>query len=674
MLTKETKFNRFGLFKIIILIALALTESSYGQEKADLVLLNGKIYTADSSNHFAQAVAVKDSVILKVGSNSLIQNYVGSSTTVYNLHGKLVTPGLIDSHNHMVTAGENYYLTVNLMPPEVASIGDIQQKIAAAVAQEADSVWITGQGFFNLTDGRQPNRYDLDAVAPNNPVYIVHISGHMAVANSMALEIAGVDSSTQNPAGGVVEKDSLTGEPTGVLLNHYAMILVKEHIPVYTTGEYRQALEPIQEFYHDNGLTSIQDVNIGMINKLMAYKEADSLGMLTVRTAAYLTAETPQTVYNALNFLASDTTDYETSTLKFSGFKLLVDGYAPMSYCYEPTNGFYWDMGTWDPDTLKKVVSMIHDAGYQLAVHCMGDRAIDEILDALEYALNKNPRPNHRHRLEHCFIPTQEALQRIKDLNLVVSFQPGALYSSGESYRYIFGEDRTDRMMPIKTMLDMGIPLAFGSDFPTTPELSPQLALQEAIVRKTSKGNEIAPQEAIDRVTALKIHTLGSAFAAFEEDKKGSIEEGKLADMAVWSGDYFTVPISQIRNLTFDAVIIGGTVYMHSTTGIEIIPSPGKPKGLYLSQNYPNPFNSETKVSYSISKTGSASLAKVELAVFNILGQKVRTLVNKQQKPGSYTLIWDGKNDKGKIMSNGSYIYKLTVDNQSQSKIMILQK
>lgn len=674
MLIKKKLSNYCKPLQIAVLVILSFTGLSFSQEKADLVLLNGKIYTADSEDHFAQAVAVKDSVIIKVGANAIVQNYVGASTTVYNLKGRLITPGLIDSHNHMVTVGENYYLTIDLMPPEVKSISDVQQKIAATVANTAEGEWINGQGFFNMDEGRTPNRYDLDEVAPNNPVYIVHISGHMAVANSMALEIAGIDSSTKNPAGGVVEKDSLTNEPTGVLLNHYAMILVKQCMPNYTIEQYREALEPVLELYHDNGLTSIQDVNIGVVNKLLAYRDSDSLGTLSVRTTGYLTAETPQTVYNSLAFFASDTEKYETPMLKFGGFKLLVDGYAPMSYCYEPTNGFTWNMGTWDPDTLKKVVSMIHDADYQLAIHCMGDRAIDEALDALEYALQKNPKPNHRHRLEHCFIPTQEALQRIKDLGLVVSFQPGALYASGESYRYIFGESRIGRMMPIKTMLDMGIPLAFGSDYPTTPELKPQLALQEAIVRKTAHGNPIAPEEAIDRVTALKIHTLGSAYAEFNEDKKGSIEEGKLADMAVWSGDYFTVPISQIKDLTFDAVIVGGTVYKNSLTGIEVTPSPSIPKGFYLDQNYPNPFNLTTTIQYSIQGNNFNSSTNVKLTVFDILGQEVRRLVETKQKPGSYVVRWDGIDNKREIVPSGAYICKLTIGTQSQSKIMILQK
>ncbi|MFQ5604138.1 MAG: amidohydrolase family protein [bacterium] len=668
MITKKLSFS-FKPLGGLILNLLLFTGISFSQPTADLVLLNGKIYTADSEDHFAQAVAVKDSVIIKVGSNTLITNYIGASTTVYNLNGKLVTPGLIDSHTHMITAGETKVLALDFLPPKVKTISDIQQLIANEVQKKAAGEWIYGHGFFNLSDGRIPNRYDLDTVAPDNPVFIVHISGHMGVANSMALQIAGIDSSTQNPPGGVVEKDSLTGEPTGVLLNHYAMILVKEHIPPYTTEQYREALDPVLEFYHDNGITSIQDVNVGVLSKLMAYKEADSLGTLTVRTQIFLTAETAKTVYSALAFFAKDSVRYETPMLKFAGFKLLVDGYAPMSYCYEPTNGFTWNMATWDADTLNKVVSLIHDADYQLSIHCMGDRAIDMALDALEAALQKNPRENHRHRLEHCFIPTQSALQRIKNLGLVVSFQPGALYPSGESYRYIFGESRINRMMPIKTMYDMGIPLAFGSDYPTTPELMPQLALQEAIVRKTAKGNEIGPAERIDRVTALKIHTLGSAYAAFEEDKKGSLEEGKLADMAVWSGDYFTVPISQIKELTFDAVILGGSVYKHSVTGIDVSPSQTVPNDFQLLQNYPNPFNPTTTIQFQLPKTD-----RVTLKIYNLRGQEVQTLLDEVKQPGSYKIKWDGKNHYGRNVSTGLYVLRMEAGEFVLSKKIVLLK
>ena len=657
----------------VVLLACMCTYSASGQVKADLVLWNGKVYTANQLDQVAQAVAVKDSLILKVGSNTLIQGYVGENTHVINLNGRLVTPGLIDAHNHMVTAGETRVLSMNLLPPDVATIGEIQQKIQEELQHKQPGEWISGHGFFNLSDGRMPNRYDLDAVAPNNPVYIIHISGHMAVANSMALEIAGIDSSTQSPAGGIVEKDSLTNEPTGILFNHYAMILVHRHLPKHTTEEYCGAVNELGGLYHESGISGIHDVNVGLAEKLMAYKEADSLGIMPVRCNVLYTCETPQHVYHALNFFGDkDSTTYNSGRVKLGGFKLLLDGYAPMAWCYEPTDGITWELPTWDPDTLKKVTSMIHDAGYQIAMHCMGDRAIDLALDAYEYALQKNPRQDHRHRLEHCLIPRPGVLQRVKDLELVVSFQPGAMYYSGNSYRKIFGEERLLRLMPIKTFLEAGIPLAFGSDYPTEPDLMPQVALQEAIVRKTASGYEIAPDERIDRIQAIRCHTIGCAYAAFEEDMKGSIEDGKLADMAIWSGDYFTVPVAEIRNLTFDGVIIHGVLY--NTTNTAVNPyrykSVGKSDGSMIAA-FPNPFNSSLSIEYTV--TGSSTVP-VDLEIFNALGRKVASLKQGKKKPGKYRVIWDGKNDAGLDVASGVYICRLNVaGNISSLRVSFLQ-
>ncbi len=206
---------------LFVILCSLLSTSVPAQDNADVVLLNGKIYTANDLDQFAQAVAIRDSVILKVGSTSLVRTYVGDNTMVYNLNGKLVTPGFIDAHNHMVTAAETKVLSMNLLPPDIQNIADIQDRIKDEIDIKPAGEWIYGHGFFNLSDGRMPNRYDLDTVAPENPVYIIHISGHMAVANSMALEIAGIDSSTTSPAGGIVEKDSITNEPTGILFNHF---------------------------------------------------------------------------------------------------------------------------------------------------------------------------------------------------------------------------------------------------------------------------------------------------------------------------------------------------------------------------------------------------------------------------------------------------------------------
>jgi hypothetical protein len=642
------------------------------QDKADVVLLNGKIYTANDRDQFAQGVAIRDSIILKVGSNTLIRTYIDDNTVVYNLNGKLVTPGFIDSHNHMVTAAETKVLSMNLLPPDIQSIDDIQERIKTELERKEPGEWVYGHGFFNLSDGRMPNRYDLDAIAPENPVYIIHISGHMAVANSMALTIAGIDSSTVSPPGGIVEKDSVTNEPTGILFNHYAMILVHKHLPQYSIQEYRAALETLLDEYHKAGITSIHDVNVGMTEKLMAYKEADSLNTLKVRCNVLYTCEVPQHVYHALNYFgAKDSTTYETGMLKLGGFKLLLDGYAPMAYCYEPTDGITWELGTWDPDTLKKVTSMIHEAGYQIAMHCMGDRAIDMALDAYEHALQKTPKPDHRHRLEHCLIPTQEAIQRIKQLGLIVSVQPGALYFSGNSYRKIFGEERLERFMPIKTMLDMAIPLAFGSDYPTEPDLNPLLALQEAIVRKTASGYEIAPNERIGRMQAIRLHTIGSAYAAFEEDSKGSIEDGKLADMVVWSDDYFSVPVSEIKDLILTSVIVNGVVYQNDLTGVTVNDSKAVPGNCELYQTFPNPFNGTVSIDYTIK---SNRPVPVNLTIYNLMGQKVATLLDKAQTAGRYHIVWDGKDAAGQTVAGGLYICALTVQKQKQYARMLYQK
>jgi hypothetical protein len=299
----------------------------------------------------------------------------------------------------------------------------------------------------------------------------------------------------------------------------------------------------------------------------------------------------------------------------------------------------------------------------------MGDKAIDMALDALEGALAVAPREDHRHRLEHCLIPTDAALLRIRQLGLVVSVQAAAMFFSGDAYRTIFGDTRVQRLMPIKTMLDMGIPVAFGSDFPTVPEFKPQLALQEAIVRKTKSGYEINLDERIDRTTALRLHTMGSAYASFDENIKGSIEEGKLADMTVWSGDYGTVLVSQIKDLEIEMLIIGGIIYQNPAVGVEHDHHLEKPKSFALYQNFPNPFNSSTEIKYQIAKG-----IHVTLEVYNILGERVKILVDKTRTPGHYTVQWNGRNEEGREVSSGVYWYRIITGDFVRIRQMVLQK
>ncbi|MFQ5824326.1 MAG: amidohydrolase family protein [bacterium] len=651
---------------ISVIMVLVLLSSfpgqSGGQTYADLVLKNGKIITVDANDTIAQAVAVKDSIIIKVGTNEDIQPFIGPDTDSLDLNGKIVTPGLIDSHTHLMYYGqaENDYL--NLRPPGVTSIADIVSRVAERISQLSSGEWVIGDGFFQLTDGRLPTRWDLDPVSPNNPVFLNSIGGHFGTANSKALEIAGIDKNTPNPVGGIIEKDSTTGEPTGVLWNHPAMDLVRRYYPVFTVEDLVNDVKFAQERYVAEGLTSFQDVNTRGATRFQAYLA--SKDELKLRGFLLFTVERPEDATLSLEHSQL----FTGPMLSFGGNKFLLDGQPPTSYTYAPHPGPSYNLPTWNPDTLKTVVKELHRAGRQLAFHVMGDKAIDLALDAIEEALNDTTRADHRHRLEHAMIPTTAAIDRIKSLGVVVSAQPAAIYSGGDMYIPIWGE-RIQRLIPLRSFLDAGIHVALGSDFPTVPELAPQLVLWAAVVRQTSSGKVIAPQERITIQEALRAFTMGSAYAAFEEDIKGSIEEGKFADMDVWSNDLYSVPVNQIKDLKIELVIIGGKTYQNPPVRVEGDQSLEIPKLFTLHQNYPNPFNPSTAIQFELLRS-----THVHLSIYNVLGQKIKVLLDEKMKAGKHEAIWDGFDESGQRVTSGLYFYKITAGPFQQTHKMLLLK
>lgn len=632
------------------------------------MILNAKIITVDANNTIAQAVAVSDSLIIKVGTNQDIQPFIGPGTKILDLTGKTVTPGLIDAHNHLVYYGQSEKDFVNLRPPAVRSIADIVAKVAERIRQSSPGAWVIGDGFFQLTDGRLPTRWDLDPVSPDNPVFLNSMGGHFGTANSKALEIAGIDSSTPNPVGGIIEKDSTTGEPTGVLWNHPAQDLVRKYYPVFDVDALTADVLFAQDKYLTEGLTSFQDVNTRGMDRVKGYVGA--VDSLKLRGYLLFTIERSKDAATSLQYLQL----YTGPKLSFGGDKFLLDGQAPTSYTYEPHPGASWDMPTWNPDTLKQAVKELHRAGHQLAFHVIGDKAIDLALDAIEEALNDTPRPNHRHRLEHCNIPTTAAIQRIKRLGVVVSTQPAAIFYFGDSYISTWGAQRALRLVPLRTFLDAGVPVALGSDFPTVPYLFPLLALQSALVRKSASGVIMNAQERITIQEALRAHTMGSAYAAFEENIKGSIEVGKYADMTVLSDDLYSVEVSRIKDLKIEMVIIGGEIHQPAVVGVEMDQPVAMPSLFALYQNYPNPFNSSTEISYHLPATGTKMPVHITLEVYNILGERVRTLVDQDEPPGLYTIQWDGKNDDGMEVSSGIYLYRMSAGDFVQTRVMVLQK
>jgi predicted amidohydrolase YtcJ len=523
---------------------------------ADLVLVNGKVITVDQADTIAQAVAVKDGLIQALGSDETIRALVGEKTRVIDLGGKAVTPGLIDAHNHLQVLGQLQDFYVPFLPPEVKNMDDLRAKLAKVVAQKPEGEWVVG--YFFAVGERLPNRHDLDPVSPNHPVWLLQQGGHYGSCNTRALEVAGITADTPSPEGGLIEKDS-SGQPTGVFYNHRAMDVLRRVAPRATPEMTRGFIASAQPAFAACGVTTFHDNNVRGVDTVGTYFDTDREGQMLIRGRVYYTLEWPSDLERALKEI-----EYYQGNgfMRFAGFKFLLDGQALMAYCHQPHNGVRWDMPTWEPQSFKDAVRALHDTGLQICVHCVGDAAVDLTLDAYEAAMNANPRPDPRHRIEHCILTTPQATQRIKDLGVVVSTQPqfARLIKSRDHYVELFGEERTRRFMVTREWLEAGIPLALGSDAPTTPWLTPQVTIFGAVRRINYSNETMGPEQCLTVQEALRAHTMGSAYAGFEEDVKGSIEPGKLADLAVWSEDPYIAPLERLWQIPMAMTIVGGQV------------------------------------------------------------------------------------------------------------------
>lgn len=525
---------------------------------ADLVLKNGKVITVDAAASIVQAVAIKNGLIQKAGTNEFIATLVGAETQVIDLAGRTVTPGLIDAHNHFQVMGlmNSYYLP--FLPPDVKTIQDMELKIADVAAKTPPGDWIKGY-YLGVSDGRVPNRHDLDQGSSDHAVWIMQQGGHYGTANSRALQIAGITAATPNPTGGIIERDA-SGEPTGVFYNHRAMDLLRQFMPPYTTEMVKDNIASTQPLFAACGVTSFQDNNVRGVDVINTYLETGKQGKMNLRGAIYFTLEWPDDLNHALN----EVEHYSDPFMRLVGFKFLIDGQAPTAYCHEPHNGVSWNMPTWEPNNFKQTVRTLHDTGLQICVHCIGDAAVDLTLDAYEEAMNANPRSDPRHRIEHCILCTPDATRRMKDLGVIVSTQPQFIRLGGDYWPTIFGEERTRRAIVTREWLNAGITVALGSDSPTTPWYTPQFTLAGAVSRLTLSNKVLEPDQCMTIQEALWAHTMGSAYAAHEETIKGSIEPGKLADLVVWGEDPYSASIERLVQLPVITTIVGGKVVYQS--------------------------------------------------------------------------------------------------------------
>ncbi|NRD72457.1 amidohydrolase [Shewanella sp. VB17] len=528
---------------------------------ADSIFISGTILTLNKTDEVAQAVAVKNGNILAVGSDSEIAHFIGDETQVVNLQGSTLIPGFYDAHSHFVMTGMVGLYQINLNSPPIGTVESIEN-IIALLEEKANNIpagdWIEGFGYDDtlLVEGRHPTRDDLDRASTEHPILITHTSGHLAVANSLALELAGITNATPQPEGGVIRKDE-DGEPTGVLDEPPAFDQVGKLIPAMTTEQMLAAIRYASDIYAAKGVTTANSglASIELISLLKMASEQDDL--LNVHVIAWPTLEDSQQAYDlALN----------NDKLIIGGIKEVADGsiqgysgYLSEPY-YTPFNGDadYRGYPRHDREKLADRIMKIHSAGRQVFLHANGDAAIDDALYAFRKAQEAFPREDTRHTLIHAQMAREDQLDEMAELGLIPSFFQLHTYYWGDRHRDIFmGPERAFRMSPTKSAADRGMRFTIHTDTPVVP-MDPMLMIWSAVNRVSTSGQVIGREQSITALEALRATTINSAFQNFEDHIKGSIEPGKLADFTILAENPLKVDPIRIKDIQILEAIVGG--------------------------------------------------------------------------------------------------------------------
>ena len=530
---------------------------------ADLVLLNGTVLTVDERDSTAEAVAVKYGRIAHVGRNGDVKGLIRDGTQVIDLQGRCLTPGFITTHEHFLRYGYNAVSGIDLWYPRVTSIKDIVEAVKAKVAETPKGEWVFGWGWDEnlLIDRRPPNRHDLDPVSPDNPVYLGRVYQKIAV-NSCALKIAGVNRDTPQPEYGEIYKDE-AGEPTGLFLTILPSAdPFRNILPVATTQLKEKAIVKACHDYNSEGMTAVIDATVGKEepNDLVAYENVRMRNELTMRV--YALYGFVRTVEEAKETVKRYTT-YGDDMFKLGGVKLSLDGgvvpktglfYEP--YVGEPNN---YGRTKWKKEDLMEAVEILHNAGWQCCTHTIGDKAIDWVLDCYENAMKMNPRPDPRHQIIHIYYPTEEAIERVKRLSVMANVQTTFIHFEGDVYVRNLGEGRGECVKPLKAFIKKGIPVGNSQDYPSGP-IPANIGLWAAVARETFSGKVICPDERLTVSEALRTYTIWAAKHIFMEDRLGSIEVGKYADLVVWDKDLYSIPTDELRNIKAEMTILNGRV------------------------------------------------------------------------------------------------------------------
>jgi predicted amidohydrolase YtcJ len=537
----------------------------------DLIVFNGAIYTADGSGTLAEAVAVRGNQIIRVGSNREINRLRRPQTNVVDARGAAVLPGFNDAHVQFVTGGLALD-TIDLLGAD--GLEDIQARIRQWAGANPDRPWIVGRGWDTDMFGTGgPARHLLDAEVPDRPVFLLSYDGRSAWLNTRALRLAGITRRSPNPPGGVVVKESRTGEPTGWLKDG-AVALAARLVPSPTRAERARALRAAVTEAERNGITSVQDVTTGT-EEFALYEEARRAGDLkvrvysSVRIATALGAASPD-AFSGIEALSSRYPD--DPVFKVGGARIVLDGAVESSSAamldpYDAKGPPLAGETTLTPDDVNRLVRLLDAGGWQVTAEATGDRAVRMALDAFEHARRSNPQGERvrRHRIDGIGIVDPADLPRFRELGLIASMEPLqglSLERRVGAWVRNLGAERAARAWPYRSMATASARLAFGTGWPAAP-LNPLAAIHTA-VNGTDAANPSDERMPLKR--AIDAFTSGPAYASFDEQRKGSIKAGMLADLVVLSNDIFKAPASQLMSTTVAVTVFDGkVVYRRST-------------------------------------------------------------------------------------------------------------
>lgn len=570
-----------SLFRYIVsfffVAAVVSAASAQSSSSADLILLNGKIITVDAKDSIVQAIAIHNGKITAVGTNEEVRKLAPKSARVIDLHGRAATPGLIDAHCHFDATDELYSINLN----NITSVAEAVELVRKKVASSKPDEWIQGNGWDEgkLSDHRYITAADLDKVSPNNPVWLRHTTGHYGVANSAALRLAKISRDTKDPNAGTIDRDS-QGVPTGVL-KETAMDAVVKFIPEYTREQQRNGLLKMMSDFNAEGMTAAKDPGTEGI-RWDLYRELLNENKSTVRIFALFYGgrdmDSARKTLARLQANPKPPQSFGDGMLLSGGVKLYMDGSGGgrTAWVYNPwfkngkpdstadgkPNTGYPNI---EPATYREMVKLFHEAGFHVSTHAVGDRAIDWVIDTYSDLLKETPTKHLRHGLIHGNIPTDHALDTMARLQRdydsgYPETQAPFMWWIGDIYHASFGAAREQRLMPYKTYIQKGILWAGGSDYPVTP-FPARYGLWASVARKTPSGAQpFGTAESVDIHAALKSYTIWAAHQLFLEDRIGSLEVGKDADIAVWDRDPFSISTDALKDLHCELTLLRGKI------------------------------------------------------------------------------------------------------------------